>query len=67
MTQWQTIGGESVAGGKVTHVMPINDLKEHTFNAGCWCSPQLDEEHRAVIHNSADNREAFERGERMPS
>ena len=64
---WQTISGENEAGACVSHVVPINDLKEHQLIAECWCNPTLDDEYMIATHNSADNREAFERGERKES
>lgn len=67
MTQWQVIRGTSLAGNKVTHVLPIDDLREHEETADCWCEPELDHERMIAVHNSADNREAFETGERKPS
>lgn len=47
------------------HVVPINDLREHVLSMQCWCKPERDEEAPGVIaHNSLDQREAVERGER---
>jgi hypothetical protein len=45
-------------------VIPVNDLREHSL-ADCWCQPFDDE--GVLVHNSADGREFFERGERKPS
>lgn len=45
-------------------VVPIDDLKTH-FGEACWCEPF--ERDGVLIHNSADQREAFENGERLPS
>jgi hypothetical protein len=45
----------------------LNDLREHVEDATCWCKPRVDEELNLVTHNSADNREAFETGERKPT
>ena len=47
------------------HVMPLNDLREHTEDTECWCDPTDDGE--IVVHHSADNREAFEARNRKPS
>jgi hypothetical protein len=50
------------------HVLPVGDLKPHDLSDRCWCSPERDENYdNVVIHNSADGREAFERGERQVS
>lgn len=65
MTQWETITGTASAGNKVTHIVPTKDLKEHKLDCDCWCNPTLDEEIMLAIHNSADNREAFETGKRL--
>ena len=46
------------------HVIPHNDLREHTVSPGCWCSPTEDE--GMIVHHSMDRREEFERGERRP-
>lgn len=67
MTQWQRISGESETGEPVTHIIPLNDLREHTLRGDCWCDPMLDWDYGIATHNSADNREAFERNERKPS
>lgn len=55
------------------HVYPINDIKEHDiegtwqlFNEKnglspfCGCLPEIDWEHKIVIHNAYDMREAQE-------
>jgi hypothetical protein len=52
--------------GWIVHVIPFNDAHEHEGSLGCWCHPVTDED-GIVIHNSADNREAFESGERKVS
>ena len=55
-------------GDSLVHVMPLGDLRDHSAEIGCWCHPTPDEDSEAVIvHHSADQREAFERGERKPS
>ncbi len=47
-------------------VVPIDDLREHALHpATCWCQPFDDD--GVLVHNSADEREKFERGERLPS
>lgn len=60
MEGW-TIG--SLASG-VRHVLPINDLKPHTLEGGCWCQPrEIDPD--LWVHNSLDEREKYERGEKV--
>lgn len=46
-------------------VVPINDLCEHDLRRMCWCKPTYDGS--MIVHNAADGREAFERGERKLS
>jgi len=46
------------------HVYPINDLRQHTL-VNCWCRPVDDE--GVLRHNSLDQRELYETGERKPS
>lgn len=45
-----------------THVIPLNDLKEHTENTTCECCPSVEFENgeMIVIHNSFDGRELTE-------
>lgn len=60
----QTDGEEN----KATHVYPLGDMREHVVDGGyCWCAPTVKEGGGLVIHNSFDERERFERGERKPS
>jgi len=49
------------------HVIPLNDLREHSSDSDkpCWCKPH--EEDGVIVHNSMDGREQFETGERKPS
>jgi hypothetical protein len=56
---WVTIPRDSGV-----HVVPVADLREHE-EFDCWCHAEDDE--GVVIHASMDGREAFERGERLPS
>lgn len=49
----------------IPNVVPVDDMREHEPGTGCWCEPTLDD--GVIIHNSMDNREAYERGERKPS
>ena len=64
---WQVWTNILQKNGVSTHVVPLNDLREHTEDATCWCNPRVDEELNLDTHNSADNREAFETGERKPT
>jgi len=55
-----------------THVVPINDMKEHIDSRDCWCKPSLkyeditkiQDESKSkaviVIHNSMDGRELID-------
>lgn len=53
---------------KILHVVPVNDTREHEALLECWCCPQQDDENEDVyIHRSADGREDFEEGRRLPS
>lgn len=45
------------------HVIPLNDLREHEESAGCWCEPVVNDD-GVLVHNAADKRELYERGER---
>ena len=52
----------------IIHVYPVGDLREHvTDGTDCWCEPEFDNLNNLMIHNSADDREAFETGGRLPS
>lgn len=44
------------------HVLPINDVQEHTESAFCECNPTVKQEgeHLIVIHNAFDGRELVE-------
>jgi len=64
MTGWEVITGESEVGGNVTHIIPLDDAREHTLRGDCWCDPRLDYEDHIATHNSADGREQFETGQR---
>jgi hypothetical protein len=46
------------------HVVPLNDLREHTPRIDCWCRPTPDmEEPFVILHHSLDQREKYESGE----
>jgi hypothetical protein len=47
------------------HVLPVDDLREHTCSSTCWCAPVEDD--GVMIHSSMDRREEYERGERKAS
>jgi hypothetical protein len=48
---------------EAVHVVPINDLREHTPRPDCWCNPTEDNEWPDVwVHHSMDKREAYEQG-----
>ena len=40
-----------------THIVPMNDLKEHEMSCDCWCEPLFDQEGNIFVHNSFDGRE----------
>lgn len=61
------IGWRNTQESTKWHIIPMDDDKEHQVSLECWCCPELDEEDNLIIHNSADGRELFERGERKPS
>jgi len=48
-----------------THIAPIGDLRQHILSEDCWCEPRNDGD--SIIHNSADEREKFETGQRKLS
>ena len=45
-----------------THIIPINDLKEHEEKSTCSCEPRVEiiDGSQLIIHNSFDGREAVE-------
>ena len=44
------------------HVMPTNDLQEHTMSANCHCKPNVEVVGAVLIytHNAFDHREFVE-------
>ena len=49
-----------------THVVPLNDLRDHRYAIDCWCQPVRDGEYPSVIiHNSMDERETYETGRKL--
>jgi hypothetical protein len=64
--------GVSADGGtviEVLHYIPADDDREHVPSTECWCEPKQDKKFGVYcfVHTSADGREAFETGERLPS
>ena len=52
---------------ETTHVIPLNDLRNHEPYKTCWCAPTQDDDEPLVwIHHSMDRREEYENG-RKPS
>jgi hypothetical protein len=48
---------------EAVHVVPVNDLREHTPRPDCWCNPTEDNEWPDVwVHHSMDKREEYEQG-----
>lgn len=53
-------------GGQPQQLYPIDDVKPHVLDGSpCWCRA-IDVD-GVIVHNSMDNREAFEEGRRKPS
>jgi hypothetical protein len=50
------------------HMVPTFDTKPHICRSDrkCWCNPHYDEHNDVMIHNSADGREDYEEGWRLP-
>lgn len=47
----------------IQHVLPVNDLKEHTMSSTCECNPKVIIEESGdltISHNSYDGREIIE-------
>jgi hypothetical protein len=43
------------------HVIPIDDLREHDPEKGCWCNPMPDQaDSDVLIHNALDRRDFLE-------
>lgn len=47
------------------HIMPVDDFREHEIDVNCWCKPKFKDDNTLIVHNSLDERESYERGERM--
>jgi hypothetical protein len=53
---------------EILHVIPLDDTRDHIPFPECWCCPTPDDEYPEVLlHHSADGREDFEEGRRLPS
>lgn len=51
--------------GDRVHVYRLHDVREHIIDEvePCWCDPILTED-GVVVHNSVDEKEKYETGER---
>ena len=58
---------QNIFHGTYYHTVPVGDLHAHIPSKECWCDPEVDEEFKLIINQSADQREKFETGERKPS
>lgn len=51
-------GWTSIAENGLVHILPINDLVEHTVEEGCVCGPKSDQMHTSgqtlVVHFALD-------------
>ena len=49
------------------HVLPVNDIKEHTESEDCACNPKIESginingEWAVIVHNAFDGREHVEK------
>lgn len=59
---------ETVEIGNETHIIPVEDMRQHDGNSKCWCNPLIEFELYGTIvtHNSLDERELYETGQRKP-
>lgn len=51
----------------ITHIVPVEDVREHETEPTCWCRPDWEAEGCMYVHHAMDEREAYERGERKPN
>ena len=59
---WQLDSG----GHRASQLHPINDIRPHVVDGNeCWCGAESNED-GTIVHNAADGREQYERGERKP-
>jgi hypothetical protein len=42
------------------HVLPIDDLREHSVSSNCWCDPDCGD--GVFVHHALDQRETYENG-----
>ena len=54
MTDWWVVLSDP------SEVIPLGDRRTHRRAPDCWCHPTEDE--GVIVHNSADEREEYERG-----
>lgn len=53
-------------GHKHSHVVPVDDLREHELEVTCWCHPVEDHEAPNLYgHNALDKREEYEQGRKI--
>lgn len=59
---------DNEGAGYLFHCVPVADIREHVLDddGTCWCEPDFDEDYEMFIHNSADGREDYEEGRRLP-
>ena len=56
-----------------SHVVPVDDIRDHDLTEECWCTPHVEYDsdpvniHAVVIHVAADEREKYETGLRKPN
>lgn len=51
----------------ITHIVPVDDLREHELEPTCWCKPEWDSDDCTYVHNALDEREDYESGKRKPN
>lgn len=54
-----------IGKGRDTHIVPINDLREHDEHLACWCAPRFEKVKGSstallVVHHALDGRELIE-------
>jgi hypothetical protein len=48
-------------GERHSHIVPVNDLREHELHNECWCRPDEDDDDLGIwVHHALDNREDYE-------
>lgn len=50
------------AGELASHIIPVEDDREHVASLSCWCRPQMDEDTSEFmwLHSALDGREGHE-------